>query len=106
MILSTNNVADWRYIRQLKQAQTNKDVIYENTTIINHDYRVGDKITTKTKSEYKYKTPFKVPYENFHTWTNKTVILQTGAVTKIRNTCNIKPYTTPIVEGNNTPQEV
>ena len=49
MILPINNVADWRYIRHNKKAQTDKDVIHENTTIIDHGYRLGDKFMTKNK---------------------------------------------------------
>ena len=40
----------------------NKDVARENTTIIDHDYRVGDKIMTNMRPEDKYETPFRVPY--------------------------------------------
>ena len=53
MILHINHVSDWRYIRQCKQSQIDRDVIRENTTIIDHDYRVGDKVATQTKSLYK-----------------------------------------------------
>ena len=97
MILPTNNVADWRYIRQRKQAQIDKDAICENTTIIYHNYRVGDKVMTKTKSAYKYKTPFKGPYEIFCTWTKRTVTLHTVAVTTRINIHNIKPYNNPVL---------
>ena len=34
MILPINHVTDWRYIRQCKQTQINKDAICENTTRI------------------------------------------------------------------------
>ena len=98
MILPINHVSDWRYIRQSKQAQIDNDVIHENTTRIDHDYRVGDKVTTKTKSAYK-KILFKSPYEIVHTWTNITATLQTGAVTTRINLRNIKPYNITIVEG-------
>ena len=40
IILPINHVADWRYMRQSKQAQIDKDTIRENTTIIDHDYRL------------------------------------------------------------------
>ena len=63
MILPINHIADWRYIRQRKHAQIDKDVIRENTTIIDHNYRVGDKVMTLTQSEYKYKTLFRGMYE-------------------------------------------
>ena len=37
IILPINNIADWRYLHQLKHAQIDKDAICENTTIINHN---------------------------------------------------------------------
>ena len=77
MIPHIDNISDWRYIRHRKQVQINKDVIREKTTRIDHNYRVGDKVMTGTKSAYKYKTLFKGPYENFRIWTNGTVTLQT-----------------------------
>ena len=43
-------------------------------------------------SDFKYETPFKFPYEIFQTWTNGTIILQTGAVTNRINIPRIKPY--------------
>ena len=52
MILPINHVADWRYINQRKQTKIDKDVASENTTIIDHDYRVGDKVTTNMRSAY------------------------------------------------------
>ena len=50
MILPINYVVDWRYNRQNKQTQINRYVTRENTTRINHDYRVGDKVATKNRS--------------------------------------------------------
>ena len=99
MILPINQVADCRYIRQRKQAQIYKDVIRENTTRIDHHCGVRDRVMKKSKSACKYETPFKGPYGIFHTWTNGTVTLRTGAVTTIINIRNIKPYCTLIVEG-------
>ena len=75
MILPIKNVADWRYIRQHKQAQINKDFVHENTTKINKNYRVGDIVPTRNKSVFRY------PYENFQTWTNGTINLRIGEVT-------------------------
>ena len=98
MILPINNLADWRYIRQRKQMQINKDIDRENTTRIDYDYRVEDKVMTKMSSVYKYKTPFRVPYEFFWRWKNGTVTLLTGAVTHRINVCNIKPYNYADVE--------
>ena len=98
MIPPINYIADWRYIRQSKQTQINKDVAWENTNIIDHDYRVGDKVTKKIRSAYKYETPFRGPFEVVQTCTNGTVTLQTGGVTNRVKTRNIKPYNDADVE--------
>ena len=75
IILPINHVVDWRCIRQRKKAKIDKDVISEKTNIIDHDYRVGDKLMTWTKSAYKYETPFRGTYDIIHTWINETVTL-------------------------------
>ena len=67
MILSINHVVDWRYICQHKQTQIEKDVICENTTRINYDYRLGGQVMMRIKTEFKYETLFKGPYEIFQT---------------------------------------
>ena len=63
MTIPINHVAGWRYISQLNQVQINKDLICENNTRINYDYRVGYKVRTRNKSACKYETPFKGLYE-------------------------------------------
>ena len=93
-----NNLAHWRYIRQRKQTQINKDVNRENTTIIDYDYRVGDKAMTKIRSAYKYEPPFRGPYEMFWPRNNGTVTLRIGAVTHRINIRNIKTYNDVDVE--------
>ena len=50
MILPIDHIADWIYIHQRKQAQIDKEIICEKTTRIYHNYRVGDKVMTLTKS--------------------------------------------------------
>ena len=42
MILPIKHIANWRLIRQSKRAQIDKDVICENFTRVNHDYRIRD----------------------------------------------------------------
>ena len=106
MILPINCVADWRYIRQQKKSQIDKDITCENTTITDNDYRVVDEVMKKTKSVYIYETLFKVPYGIVHTWKNGTITLRMGAVTMRINIRNAKPYNTPIVEGRKLLQEV
>ena len=98
MILPINHIADWRYIRQRKHAQTNKDVNSKNTTRRDHDYRVGDKVTTNNRSAYKYETPLRGPYKIVRTWKNWTVTLRTGVVTHRTNIHNIKPYNDADIE--------
>ena len=80
------------------KTQINKDFTRENTTIIDHNYRVGDKVTTKNRSAYKYKTPLRGSYKFFQTWTNGTVTLRTGAVIHRINIHNIKPYNEAEIE--------
>ena len=97
MILPITFVSYWRYIRQCKQTKIDNDVIHKNANRIYHYYRVGDKVITQTKSEYKYETPYRGPYEIVQTWTNGTITLRTGAVTIIINIRNIETYNTPNV---------
>ena len=99
MIIPINHVAYLIYIPQCKQAQIDKDVIRENTTITDHNYRVGDKVMSKTKSAYKYETMLNGLYEMVHTWTKRTFTLQTRVIKTRLNIRNINPYSTPIVEG-------
>ena len=98
MILPINHVADWRYISQRKQAQIDKAVVWGKTTRIDHGYIVGNKVMTRTKSSFKYETPYRVMYKIVQTWTNRTVTLRIGTVTTRINIRNIRPYNTHIVE--------
>ena len=79
--------------------QIEKDVMYENSTRIDYDYRVGDQAMIGNTSAYKDETPFKGLHEIIQTWTNRTATLRTGAVTTKSNICRIKPY-------NNNAEEV
>ena len=106
MILPINHVVDWRCVHQRRQTQIDNYVIRENTTIIDHNYREGNKVMTLTKSAFKYKTPYRVPYKKFQMWTNGNVTLIMGAVTTRINIRNIKPYNTPVVEGRYPAYEV
>ena len=81
MILSIYHVADWRYISQCKKTQLDNNIIQENDNIIDHDYRVGYKLMTQTKSAFKQKTTYRGTYKLVETWTNVNVTLIMGAVT-------------------------
>ena len=98
MILPTNHIADRRYISQRKQTQINKYLDRENTTRIDYDYRAGDKVLTKMRSAYKYKTLFRGPYEIVWTWKNGTSNLLIGTVTHRINIRNTKTYNDSDVE--------
>ena len=92
MTLPINNVAGWRYISQRKQTQIEKDVICENSTIVNYNYRMVDQVMTGDKAKFKYETPFKGPYENVQMWTNRSVNLRIVVVVTRVNIRHIKPY--------------
>ena len=98
MILPINHIANWKYIRQQKQAQIEKGLICENSTRIDDDYNIGDKVMVRMNQYYKYKTLFQGPYEIIQVRTNRTVTIQTGAVTARLNIRFLKPYNNPEVE--------
>ena len=78
-------MVDWKLLLQRNKTQINKDSIYENNKIVDHDQKVRDKIILNNNTAYKYETPYKVPFV--------IIILQCGA-TKIKyNIHGIKPYT-------------
>ena len=93
--LPINHISNWRYIRQLKQAQTEKYLICESSTRIDHGYRVRDQIMIRNNKVYKYETLFKFLYKSFQMWKNRTITIQPGAVTYRMNIRHIKPYKTP-----------
>ena len=81
MILPMNHIVNWRLIRQRKQAQIDEDLIPKNSTRVDHDYRIGDRVMVGRKNDFKYETIFKGLYEKFQTWTNRNATIQMGAVT-------------------------
>ena len=99
MILPITHIEDRRYICHRKQTQIDNGIIQEKANIIDHDYRVGDKVMKLTKSAYKYETPYRGPYKIVQTQTNGTATLRTGVVTMRLNIRNIKPYNTTNVQG-------
>ena len=54
----------------------NKDDIRKNCKIINHDYKVGDKLMLNNNTIFKFQAPYKGSFEIMHGWTNGTVTLQ------------------------------
>ena len=80
MILPIKHRVDWVLICHPNQEQINKDNIRKNDKIVDHDYKVGDKVMPKNHFAYKYKTPYKFPFVITHFWDNVTIILQCGAI--------------------------
>ena len=54
--------------------------------------RIGDWVMVRKNSDFKYETPFKVPYEIIQNWTNGTVTIQMRAVTDRLNIRLREPY--------------
>ena len=74
MILPINHIANYRYICQ-REKLIEKDAINENSTGIDYDFNIVDKVLVRKHQAYKYKTPFQYPYEIFRTWTNRTITI-------------------------------
>ena len=53
VVLPINHIADSRYIRHRKQEQIEKYVIRKNSTRIEYDYIVGDKVVIGIKTAVK-----------------------------------------------------
>ena len=71
----------------------NKNNTCENSKRVYHDYKVGDKLMLDNNDNFRYDTPYKVPFEITQCCVDGTVTLQYGA-TKIRYIIRkIKQYT-------------
>ena len=53
-ILNIKHFADWEHIRKRKQMRINHNNKRENMRRNNHQYKVGDKILSKRKKNYKH----------------------------------------------------
>ena len=62
--------------------------------IVDHDYKVGDKVVRNNRSAYIYETPYNGPFEIIQKWTNDTVALKTDKMKIRSNICRIKTYKT------------
>ena len=50
-------------------------MIQENSTRINYDYNVEDKVLVRRNQAYKYERPFQAMYEIIQMWKNVTVTI-------------------------------
>ena len=76
--------------------QINKDNIRKNGKIVDHDYKVGDKVVLTNDADFKYETPYNFQFEITHCWKNVMVKLQCGAIKIRHNIRFIKPFTSEI----------
>ena len=63
MIILINHIAYWRLIFQNKRDKIINDNVYGNTSRIDYDYQVGEKIMLKNKPDYRLKTTFNETYK-------------------------------------------
>ena len=56
--------------------QINKHNITKNDKMVDHDYKVRDKVMLFNNALYKYEAPYKIPFVITQCWTNVTVALQ------------------------------
>ena len=59
MILLIKFTVDSELIRQQKQSKINKYNIHKNSEILDHDYKVGDKVMLNNRSIFKFETLYK-----------------------------------------------
>ena len=86
---------NWRYIRQKKHTQIEIDIICENSTQIDYNFNIGNKVMVRKNQAYKYETLFQGPYKMVQMWTNITFTRRIGEVTPRINIHCIKPYDSP-----------
>ena len=56
MILLIKHKADWELIGQKNQMKINKYNTHKNSTIVDHNYKVRDKVIIKNNAALKYET--------------------------------------------------
>ena len=80
--------------------QINKENIRKKSIIVDHDFKVGDKVMLNNHAAYKYETPYKGAFAITQCRTNDTVTLHCGAIKNWYNICHINPYTSDICRIN------
>ena len=83
MVLPIRYLADWEYLRQVRQKQMTHNNLCENRNRIAHEYKAGDKVLlTKPGIQPKMDTPRTGPHLISKVWSNGTVDLQQNLVSK------------------------
>ena len=92
-ILNIKFEADWKYIRERKQAIIKKNNQRENAKRIAHEYKVGDEVLMYPRPGPKYGADtYKGPYKIKKVNDNGTVYLKMGTVYDTVNIRLLKPY--------------
>jgi hypothetical protein len=93
MVLPIQFQADWAQIKLKKQERIDKSNEQENSTRLDHDYQVGDKILlAKPGIIRKMTQPRTGPFEIIKVHTNGTVRIRRGNITEQVNIRRIAPY--------------
>ncbi len=93
MLLPIQFKADWARIKQRKQTQINTANVQENAQRIPHKYKVGDQVPIENYGiKEKLSPPRKGPSSITKVYTNGTVHVQRGAVSKRINILRLTPY--------------
>jgi hypothetical protein len=88
------DVAYWKKIGDYRQHQTNLNAAPKNSTLVNYDYKVGDKVLVKQdgilrKAESSYS---KMPWTITTIFTNETIRIQCGTKSERINIRKVTPF--------------
>ena len=93
MIYPITYVAEWDLIQKRKQKHIDKNNLCENSTRVEHDYAVGEKILLLvTNLQRKLNSPTEGPYEIVQVHKNGNVSILRGSVVERVNIRRIKPF--------------
>ena len=78
MILLIKHVADWELICHQKQVKINEYNIRKKSKIVDHNYKVGDKVMLNNNTAFKYQTHINIHFRSYSvgptTWSHYSVM--------------------------------
>lgn len=93
-ILNIPYQANWERIRKRKQDKIRENNQRENKRRLTHTYRREDKVLYKREAGAKFDPIWDGPYPIKEIYNNGTIKIDTGAVDKIVNIRNVRPFFT------------
>ena len=104
MLFDVTFLADWNKVGDYRQRQTDRNTERENTTCVDWDYAVGDKVLVRKegilrKSESKYE---KDPWTVSQVHTNGTIRIQRGTKAERLNIRRVTPFLRKVKFNNIT----